>query len=66
LRRMCLLKQVNEGKIEVTGRRWRRSKQLLDNVKEKREYWKLKGRSTRSHAVKKSIWKRLWSRGKTN
>jgi hypothetical protein len=40
--RNCLLKQVIEGKIEVTGRRRRRSKQLLDDVKENRGYWKLK------------------------
>jgi hypothetical protein len=31
-----------EGRIEVTGRRGRRSKQLLHDVKEKRGYWKLK------------------------
>jgi hypothetical protein len=46
LRRNCLLKQVIEGKIEgmmeVTGRRGRRRKQLLDDFKEKRRYWKLK------------------------
>ena len=45
LRRNCLLQHVHEGKIEgrieVTGRRGR-SKQLLGNLKEKREYWKLK------------------------
>ena len=28
--------------IEMTGRRGRRRKQLLDGLKEKREYWKLK------------------------
>jgi len=27
------------GRIEVTGRRGRRSKQLLDDLKETREYW---------------------------
>ena len=33
LRRNCLLKHVTEGKIEeVTGRRQRRSKQLLNDV----------------------------------
>jgi hypothetical protein len=46
LRRNCLLKQVIEGKIkgriEVMGRRGRRRKQLLDDLKEKRRYWKLK------------------------
>jgi hypothetical protein len=31
-----------EGKIEVTERRGRRSKKLLDNLKETRGYWKLK------------------------
>jgi len=42
----CLLKQVIEGKIEerieVTERRGRKRKQLLDDLKEKRRYWKLK------------------------
>jgi hypothetical protein len=46
LRRNCLLKHVTEGKlegrIEVTGRRGRRRKQLVDDLKEKRGYWKLK------------------------
>jgi hypothetical protein len=44
--RNCLLKHVIEGKtegrIEVRGRRGRRCKHLLDDLKEKREYWKLK------------------------
>jgi hypothetical protein len=46
LRRNCLLKHVIEGKlegsIEMTGRRGRRRKQLLDVLKERRRYWKLK------------------------
>ena len=46
LRRNCFLKCVIEGKIEgrieVTGRRGRRSKLLLDDLKETRVYWKLK------------------------
>jgi len=46
LRRNCLLKHAIEGnvegRIEVTGRRGRRCKQLLDDLKEKRGYWKLK------------------------
>jgi hypothetical protein len=46
LRRNCLLKHVIEGKIagriEVTGRRGRRHEQLLDDVKERRGYWKLR------------------------
>jgi hypothetical protein len=31
-----------EGRIEMTGRRGRRRKQVLDDLKEKRRYWKLK------------------------
>jgi hypothetical protein len=31
-----------EGRIEMTGRRGRRIKQLLNDLKEKRGYWKLK------------------------
>jgi hypothetical protein len=36
LRKNCLLKHVSVGRIEVTGRRGRRCKQLLDNLEEKR------------------------------
>ena len=46
LRRNCLLQRVIEGKIkggiEVTGRRGRRRKELLDDLKERREYSRLK------------------------
>jgi len=42
LRRKCLLKLVTEGEIEVTRRRGRRRKHLLDDFKETRRYWKLK------------------------
>ena len=46
LRRNCLLKQVIEGKIkgqiEVTMRRGRRRKKLLDDLKDRRGYCKLK------------------------
>jgi hypothetical protein len=42
LRRNCLLKLVVKGKIagrvEMTGRRGRRRKQLLDDLKEKKRY----------------------------
>jgi hypothetical protein len=41
LRRNCLLKHVFEGKLEgrteMTGRRGRRRKQLLDELKEKED-----------------------------
>jgi hypothetical protein len=44
LRRNCLLKHVIEGVIvDVTGRRGIRCKELLDDLKENIEYWKLKG-----------------------
>ena len=46
MRRNCFLKHVIEGKIEgkidVTGRRGRRRKQILDDVKKTRGYWKSK------------------------
>jgi hypothetical protein len=46
LRRNCLLKQVIEGKIEgeieVTRRRGRRRKKLLDDLKDRRGYTHLK------------------------
>ena len=42
LRKNCLLKHIIEGKVEVKGRRGRRCKQLLDDVKETRGNWKLK------------------------
>jgi len=42
LRRSCLLQRVTEGKIkggtEVTGRRGRRRRKLLDDLKERRGY----------------------------
>jgi hypothetical protein len=46
LYRNCLLKHVIEGKIdrriEVKGRQERRDKQLVGDLKEKTEYWKIK------------------------
>jgi hypothetical protein len=42
LRMKCRLKWNTEGKIEGTERRGRRFKQLLDNFKEERRYWKLR------------------------
>jgi hypothetical protein len=42
LRRNCLPKHITKGKIKGTGRQGRRCKQLLDNLKETRRYWKLK------------------------
>jgi hypothetical protein len=46
LRRNCHLKDIINGKIqrriEVIGRRGRKSQQLLDYLREKRGYWKTK------------------------
>jgi hypothetical protein len=56
LRRDCLLKQVIEGKLEgrivMTGRRGKRRKQLLDDFKEKRRYWKLE-----EVALDRTVWR---------
>jgi hypothetical protein len=62
LRRYCLLKHVIEGKleerIEMTGIRGRKRKQLLDDLKEKGGYWKLK-----DEALDRSQWKSRFGRG---
>jgi hypothetical protein len=62
LRRNCLLKHVNEGKlegrIEMTGRRGRRRKQLLDDLKEKKSYRKLK-----EEALDRTLWRTRFGRG---
>jgi len=46
LRRNCILKHVKEGRrkgrIEMTGRRERRRKKLVDDLKEMRRWWKVK------------------------
>ena len=55
LRRNCLLKQVIEGKIkgdiEVTRRRGRRCKKLLDDLKDRRGYSHLK-----EEALDRTMW----------
>jgi hypothetical protein len=70
LRRNCLLKHVIEGKlegrIEMTGRRGRRRKQLLDDLKEKRRYWKLKDEALDRPSLENSLWKRLRTCRKTD
>jgi hypothetical protein len=62
LRRNCLLKHVIEGKlegrIEMTDRRGRRRKQLLDDLKEKSRYWKLK-----KEALDFTLWRTRFGRG---
>ena len=62
LRRNCLLKQVAEGKIkgeiEVTRRRGRRRKKLLDDPKDRRGYSHLK-----EEALDHTIWRNRFGRG---
>jgi hypothetical protein len=65
LRRNCLLRQVIEGKmkggIEVTGRRGRRRRRLLDELKEREGILTSEGGSSRLHYVESSLWKKLWT-----
>ena len=62
LRRNCLLKQVMEGKtkgqIEVTRRRGRRCKKLLDDLKDRRGYCQLK-----EEALDRTMWRNRFGRG---
>ena len=62
LRRNCLLKQVIEGKIkaeiEVTRRRGRRRRKLLDDLKDRREYSNLK-----EEAVDRTMWRNRFGGG---
>jgi hypothetical protein len=61
LRRNCVLKHAVErkveGRIEVMGRRGKRSKQLLDDLKEKRRHWKLK-----EEALDRTLWRTRFGR----
>jgi hypothetical protein len=60
--RNCLLRQVIEGKIkgriEVTGRRGRRRRKLLDDLKESRGYSHLK-----EEALDRAVWRACFVRG---
>jgi hypothetical protein len=62
LRRNCLLQRVLEGKvkggIEVTGRRGRRRRKLLDELKERRGYSHLK-----EEALDRTMWRAGFGRG---
>ena len=58
LRRNCLLQQVIEGKIEVTRRRGRRRKKLLDDLKDRRGYCLLK-----QEALDRTMWMNSFGRG---
>ena len=57
-RRNCLLKHITEGKVEGTGRRERRHKQLQYEVKERRGYWKLK-----EEALHRTVWRTGFGKG---
>jgi hypothetical protein len=62
LRRNCLLKQVLHGKIqgeiEVTRRRGRRRKKLLDDLKDRRGFSHLK-----EEALDCTMWRNRFGRG---
>jgi ribosomal 50S subunit-associated protein YjgA (DUF615 family) len=62
LRRNCLLQQVIEGKIkgriEVTERRRRRHRKLLDDLKERRGYSHLK-----EEALDRTMWRARFGSG---
>ena len=62
LLRNCLLQRVIEGKIkgeiEVTGRRGRRRRKLLDDLKERRGYFHLK-----EEALDRTVWRARFGRG---
>jgi hypothetical protein len=55
------VKHVIEGQLEVriemTGRQRRRRKQLLDDLKENRSYWKLK-----EEALDRTVWRTRFGR----
>jgi hypothetical protein len=62
LRRNCLLQKVTEGKIkggiEVTERRGRRRRKLLDDLKESKKYSHLK-----EEALDRTMWRARFGRG---
>ena len=62
LRRNCLLQQVSEGKIkgqtEVTRRRGRTRKKLLDDLKDRRGYCQSK-----EEALDRTMWRNRFGRG---
>ena len=62
LRRNCLIRQVSEGKIkgemEVTRRRGRRRKKLLDDLREGRGYFHMKEK-----ALNRTMWRNRFGGG---
>ena len=61
LRMPCVLNHVTvgkiEGRIEVKGRRGRKHRQMLENVKERRGYWKLN-----AEALDRTLWRTRYGR----
>jgi hypothetical protein len=53
-----VIEEKLEGGIYVMGRRGRRRKQLLDDFKEKKRYWKLK-----EEALDRTLWRTRFGRG---
>ena len=53
-----LIKGKIEGRIEVTGRGGVRSKELLDDLKEKRGNWKVE-----EETLDRTLWKTRFARG---
>jgi hypothetical protein len=64
LRRNCLLKYLIgrniEGKIEVMGRRGIRGKELLDDLQEKKGYWK-----SQEGALSGTLWRTRFGKDNT-
>ena len=52
LRSNCLLKHAIEGKIEGTRRRGGRRRQLVDDLKDTKGFWKLK-----EEALDRPVWR---------
>jgi hypothetical protein len=53
-----VIEEKLEGRIEMMGRRGRRRKQLLDDLKEKKRYRKLK-----EEALDRTLWRTCFGRG---
>jgi len=56
---------LNKCSSEVTGRRGRLRKKVLDDLEENKGYWNCR-KITRSHSVENSVWKRLSTCRKTD
>jgi hypothetical protein len=57
LRRNCLIKGKIKGEMEVTRRRGRRRKKLLDDLKDRRGYSHLK-----EEALDRTVWRNCFGR----